>query len=324
MEEQNPIESKQQTMFNGLLSVIVPCKDEFEMIPIFHTELSKIISKMGEPNVEIIFVDDGSTDATLSEIEKLANDDSHVRFISFSRNFGKEAAMYAGLKSAKGDYITIMDADLQDPPELLPRMFEEILENKFDSIAARRKTRDGEPPVKTFLARAFYKILNTFSPLKFTEGARDYRLMTREVLNAVLELSEYNRFTKGIYEWVGFKTKWIEYENVERPAGRTKWSLYQLALYSIDALTSFSAIPLALASITGLAFCGFSSIAIVVLAIRQLIFHNSAYGWTSMICVIFFLSGLQLFCLGVLGQYISKIYLETKRRPHYIIKSKSK
>ncbi len=324
MEEQNPTELKKKPMFDGLLSVIVPCKDEFEMIPIFHAELSKIISEMGEPNVEIIFVDDGSTDATLAEIEKLANEDSRVRFISFSRNFGKEAAMYAGLKSANGDYITIMDADLQDPPELLPRMFAEMLENKFDAIAARRKTRDGEPPVKTFLARAFYKVLNTFSPLKFTEGARDYRLMTREVLNAVLELSEYNRFTKGIYEWVGFKTKWIEYENVERPAGHTKWSLYQLALYSIDALTSFSAIPLALASVTGLLFCGFSSIAIVVLAIRQLIFHNSAYGWTSMICVIFFLSGLQLFCLGVLGQYMAKIYLETKRRPHYIVKSKSK
>ncbi len=325
MEEQKSLtEQEKQPAFNGLLSVIVPCKNEFEMIPIFHAELSKVITEMGEPNVEIIFVDDGSTDNTLAEIEKLVSCDSRVRFISFSRNFGKEAAMYAGLKSAKGDFITIMDADLQDPPSLLPQMFIEILENKFDSIAARRKTRDGEPPVKTFLTRAFYKILNTFSPLKFTEGARDYRLMTREVLNAVLELSEYNRFTKGIYEWVGFKTKWIEYENVERKAGQTKWSLWQLTLYSIDALTSFSAIPLALASLTGLAFCAFSSIAIIVLSIRQLIFHNSAYGWTSMICVIFFLSGLQLFCLGVLGQYMSKIYLETKRRPHYIIKAKSK
>ncbi len=317
-------ENMSAPLFEGLLSVVVPCRNEFEMVRIFYNELAKTISDMGNPNVEIIYVDDGSTDSTLSEIEKLSQEDSRVRFISFSRNFGKEAAMYAGLKSANGDYVTIMDADLQDPPSLLPEMFKLILNDGFDAVAARRKTRVGEPPVRTFFARLFYKVINTFSPLKFTEGARDYRLMTREVLNALLELSEYNRFTKGIYEWVGFKTKWIEYENVERVAGQTKWSLAQLAVYSIDALTSFSAIPLALASIAGLVFCLFSSIAIVVLSIRQLIFHNSAYGWTSMICVIFFLSGLQLFCLGVLGQYMSKIYLETKRRPHYIIKSKSK
>ena len=231
--------------------------------------------------------------------------------------------MYAGLKAARGDFATVMDADLQDPPSLLPEMFDALINGGFDSVAARRKTRDGEPPARTFCAKWFYKILNALSPLKFTEGARDYRLMTRRVLDAVLELPEYNRFTKGIYEWIGFKTKWIEYDNVERPAGSTKWSFFGLAVYSLDALTSFSTIPLAVAAVVGILFCILSSIAIVLLSIRQLIFHNSAYGWTSMICVIFFLSGLQLFCLGMLGQYMSKIYLETKRRPHFIVREKS-
>ena len=231
--------------------------------------------------------------------------------------------MYAGLKEAKGDFITVMDADMQDPPSLLPRMFDALLSGGVDSVAARRRTRDGEPPARTFCARAFYKVLNTLSPLKFTEGARDFRLMTRRVLDAVLELPEYNRFTKGIYEWVGFKTKWIEYDNVERSAGRTKWSFFGLAVYSIDALTSFSTIPLAIAAVVGIAFCALSSVAIVFLAIRQLIFHNSAFGWTSTVCILFFLSGLQLFCLGVLGQYMSKIYLETKHRPHYIVAEKN-
>lgn len=307
-------------LFDGLLSVIVPCKNELEMILPFYAEFEKTITAMGNPKYELIFVDDGSTDATLAEIQKLAEKDSNVRYISFTRNFGKESAMYAGLKSAKGDFITIMDADLQDPPSLLPDMFKAILEEGFDSASARRRTRDGEPPIRTFFAKTFYDVINKISPLKFVEGARDYRLMTREMLDAVLELSEYNRFTKGIYEWVGFKTKWIEYDNIERHAGQTKWSLWQLAVYSIDALTSFSAIPLIIVSLLGLAFCAISVLAIIFLSIRQLIFHNSAYGWTSMICVIFFLSGIQLFCLGILGQYISKIYIETKRRPHYIIK----
>lgn len=310
-------------LFDGLLSVVVPCKNEVEMIPIFYDEFKKVITTMGSPKYEIIFVDDGSTDGTLAEIQKLSQSDSQVKFISFTRNFGKESAMYAGLKSARGDYITIMDADLQDPPTLLPEMFKAILEEGFDSVATRRRTRDGEPPVRTFFAKKFYELLNKVSNLKFVEGARDYRLMTREMLDAVLSLSEYNRFTKGIYEWVGFKTKWIEFDNVERVAGQTKWSLWQLAVYSIDALTSFSTIPLVIVSLLGLAFCVLSAIAIVFLSIRQLLFHNSAYGWTSMICVIFFLSGIQLFCLGILGQYISKIYTETKRRPHYIVGKKS-
>ncbi len=309
--------------FDGLLSVVVPCRDEEQALPIFISEFSKVAAQMGNPRFELIFVDDGSSDATAEMLKKFAAGDSRIRYILFSRNFGKEAAMYAGLKEAKGDFITVMDADMQDPPGLLPRMFDALLSGGVDSVAARRRTRDGEPPARTFCARAFYKVLNTLSPLKFTEGARDFRLMTRRVLDAVLELPEYNRFTKGIYEWVGFKTKWIEYDNVERSAGRTKWSFFGLAVYSIDALTSFSTIPLAVAAVVGIAFCALSSVAIVFLAIRQLIFHNSAFGWTSTVCILFFLSGLQLFCLGVLGQYMSKIYLETKRRPHYIVAEKN-
>ena len=320
LSEENKIA---KPLFDGLLSVVVPCRDEEKMLPIFKAEFLKAMSEMGNPKFELIFVEDGSRDGTLEILRKMSADDKRVRFISFSRNFGKEAAMYAGLKAARGDFATVMDADLQDPPSLLPEMFDALINGGFDSVAARRKTRDGEPPARTFCAKWFYKILNALSPLKFTEGARDYRLMTRRVLDAVLELPEYNRFTKGIYEWIGFKTKWIEYDNVERPAGSTKWSFFGLAVYSLDALTSFSTIPLAVAAVVGILFCILSSIAIVLLSIRQLIFHNSAYGWTSMICVIFFLSGLQLFCLGMLGQYMSKIYLETKRRPHFIVREKS-
>ena len=320
LSEENKIA---KPLFDGLLSVVVPCRDEEEMLPIFKAEFLKAMSEMGNPKFELIFVEDGSRDGTLEILRKMSADDKRVRFISFSRNFGKEAAMYAGLKAARGDFATVMDADLQDPPSLLPEMFDALINGGFDSVAARRKSRDGEPPARTFCAKWFYKILNALSPLKFTEGARDYRLMTRRVLDAVLELPEYNRFTKGIYEWIGFKTKWIEYDNVERPAGSTKWSFFGLAVYSLDALTSFSTIPLAVAAVVGILFCILSSIAIVLLSIRQLIFHNSAYGWTSMICVIFFLSGLQLFCLGMLGQYMSKIYLETKRRPHFIVREKS-
>lgn len=309
--------------FDGLLSVVVPCRDEEEMLPIFREEFFRTMAEMGNPRFEIIFVEDGSKDRTLEILREMSRADARIRFVSFSRNFGKEAAMFAGLKAAKGDFITIMDADLQDPPSLLPQMFDAVLNGGFDSVAARRRTRDGEPPVRSYCAKIFYKILNTLSPLKFTEGARDYRLMTRRVLDAVLELPEYNRFVKGIYEWVGFKTKWIEYDNAERPAGKSKWSFWGLLLYSLDALTSFSTIPLAVAAVIGFAFCACSAVAIAVLSIRQLMFHNSAFGWTSMICVIFFLSGMQLFCLGILGQYMSKIYLETKRRPHYIIREKS-
>ncbi len=302
-----------------LLSIIVPCKNEEQAVPIFYSEFLKVAEKMGKINFEIIFVEDGSTDNTLGIIRDMSAKDPRVRYISFSRNFGKEAAMSAGLKYSMGDYVAIMDADLQDPPQLLPQMFKKMEESGCDCVAARRRTRDGEPKIRSFLARSFYKILNSTSDLKFTEGARDYRLMKRRVVDAIMELPEYNRFLKGIYEWVGFKTEWVEFDNVERCAGETKWTLFQLCVYSLNALTSFSTVPLAIVAIVGILFCIFSSAAIILLSVRQLIFHNSAYGWTSMVCIIFFLCGLQLFCLGMIGQYAAKIYMETKKRPQYII-----
>lgn len=302
-----------------LLSIIVPCKNEEQAVPIFYSEFLKVAEKIGKINFEIIFVEDGSTDNTLGIIRDMSAKDPRVRYISFSRNFGKEAAMSAGLKYSMGDYVAIMDADLQDPPQLLPQMFKKMEESGCDCVAARRRTRDGEPKIRSFLARSFYKILNSTSDLKFTEGARDYRLMKRRVVDAIMELPEYNRFLKGIYEWVGFKTEWVEFDNVERCAGETKWTLFQLCVYSLNALTSFSTVPLAIAAIVGILFCIFSSAAIILLSVRQLIFHNSAYGWTSMVCIIFFLCGLQLFCLGMIGQYAAKIYMETKKRPQYII-----
>lgn len=309
--------------YGGMFSAIVPCRDEREALPIFYAEFLRAMESAGAENFEIVFVEDGSKDGTLEYLRELAAKDFRVKYISLSRNFGKEAAMYAGLRAARGDIAAIMDADLQDPPSLLPQMFREMREGGYDSVATRRRTRRGESPARSFCARAFYRVLNSLSSLKFVEGARDFRLINRRVIDAVLEMPEYNRFIKGMYEWVGFKTKWIEFDNVERCAGKTKWSFAGLAMYSLDALTSFSTIPLVVAAAIGIFFCLLSSVAIVLLSIRQLIYHNSAYGWTSMICVIFFLSGMQLFCLGVIGHYMSKLYLESKRRPPYIIKEKN-
>jgi glucosyltransferase len=305
--------------YDGLLSVIVPCKSEAQALPIFYAEFLRVMKEMGNPDFELIFVEDGSTDNTLEILRTMSKEDARVRYISFSRNFGKEAAMCAGMKYSAGDYLTIMDADLQDPPSLLPQMFAKMKETGCDCVATRRKNREGEPKLRSFLARAFYKVLNSTSDLKFTEGARDYRLIKRKVADEIMKLPEYNRFLKGIYEWVGFKTEWIEFDNIERCAGQTKWSLPQLCVYSLNALTSFSTVPLAIAAIVGILFCLLSSAAIILLSIRQLIFHNSAYGWTSLVCIIFFLCGLQLFCLGMIGQYAAKIYLETKNRPQYIV-----
>lgn len=310
--------------YDGLLSVIVPCKNEVEAIPVFYGEFKKVMQGMGSPKYELIFVEDGSTDGTLDLLRRMSKEDPSVRFISFSRNFGKEAAMYAGLKSARGDYVTIMDVDLQDPPSLLPDMFSAIINEGYDSVASRRCTRCGEPPMRTHAARLFYKILNSLSDLKFKEGARDYRLMTRRVLDAILELEEYNRFIKGMYEWVGFKTKWIDYENVPRAAGETKWSNFGLLVYSLNALTSFSTVPLVMAALVGIALCLLSGLGIIFVIIRQLLEPGSSqWGWPSMVCIMLFLSGMQLFCLGVLGHYMSKIYLETKRRPAYIVRETS-
>lgn len=305
---------------NKLSSFIVPCYNEQQVLPIFLDALALQLSQMGIANYEIIFVEDGSEDETLPLLKKFAESDNRIKYISFSRNFGKEGAILAGLKAAKGEYIAIMDADMQDPPSLLPEMYEILQSGKYDCVATRRKDRLGEALLKSFFSNLFYGVMNSVSQVKLVSGARDYRLMTRRVADAILSLPENTRFTKGIYEWVGFKTKWISFANVRRAAGDTKWSLSRLFLYAIDGITAFSTVPLALASVMGILLCILSSFAIVFIIVRQLLYHNSAYGWSSMMCVIIFLSGVQLMCLGVIGQYLAKTYLETKRRPAYIVR----
>lgn len=306
-----------------LSSFIVPCKNEEEVLPHFYSEFLKVIELMGSPNYELIFVEDGSSDNTMQILKKFAEENSQVRFISFTRNFGKEAAMLAGLKAASGEFVAILDADLQDPPNLLPEMYQGILDEDFDSVATRRADREGESKVRSFLANSYYAVINKFSSVKLVSGARDFRLMTRKMVDAILSLPENTRFTKGIYEWVGFKTKWLSFENHTRRAGKTKWSVFQLFLYGLDGLTAFSTVPLAIASIMGLALCALSSVAITLIVLRKLIYADSSiWGWPSMMCTIIFLGGLQLMFLGLIGQYLAKSYMETKRRPIYIIKEK--
>jgi glycosyltransferase involved in cell wall biosynthesis len=273
---------------------------------------------MPDVSLRLLFVDDGSKDGTLDKLRQLRQQDPKVEYISFSRNFGKEAAIYAGLCHAKGDYAAIMDADLQDPPALLPDMYRAVTEEGYDSAATRRVTRKGEPPIRSFFARRFYRIMNRISDVELMDGARDYRLMSRKYVDALLSLQEYNRFSKGLYGWVGFKTKWFEFENVERVAGETKWSFWKLFKYSLDGIVAFSEVPLYLSSILGAILCGVSFIAILFIVIRQLMFHNSAYGWASMVCIVILLGGIQLLSIGVLGMYFSKTYLEVKKRPIYI------
>ncbi len=308
-----------------LLTAIVPCYNEEEAIPFFYEEMLKCIATFNErfPDVEfeLLFVDDGSSDHTLDVVKELRKKDERVHYVSFSRNFGKEAGIYAGLSKAKGDYVVLMDADLQDPPSLLPDMYAAIVEEGYDSAATRRVTRKGEPPIRSFFARCFYKMMNKMSKTEVVDGARDYRIMTRPMVNAIVEMGEYNRFTKGIYGWVGFKTKWFAYENVERVAGETKWSFWKLFRYSLEGITAFSTAPLSLASMMGFLFTFFSFVLIIFIIIRKLTGNDpSAYGWPSLVCIITFIGGIQLFCIGILGQYLSKTYLETKRRPIYITK----
>lgn len=269
---------------------------------------------------EFIFVNDGSIDNSLSVLKKLSAKDKQVKYIHFSRNFGKEAAMYAGLSNSKGDYVTIMDADLQDPPSLLPEMLRLIKEEEYDSVGTRRVSRKGEPKIRSFFARKFYKIINKLSKIEMVDGARDYRLMTRQMVNSILELKEYNRYSKGLFSFVGFNTYWLEYENVERVAGETKWSFWGLVKYAIEGIVAFSTLPLSIASLMGFIFCFVSFILIIVIIIKTLIFGDPTSGWPSLVCIIFFVSGIQLFCLGIIGKYLSKTYLETKNRPIYIIK----
>ena len=305
----------------ALLSVIVPCYNEEENVKYFYEELMKNQPFFSEKklDVEVIYVDDGSKDKTVEEVKKLKEKADHVHLISFSRNFGKEAGIYAGFQKAKGDYVVMMDADLQDPPSLLPEMFSYI-EQGYDSVATRRVSRKGEPPIRSFFARMFYKIMNKISQTDIVDGARDYRLMTRQVVDAILSMCEYNRFSKGIFGWVGFETKWLEYENVERVHGETKWNFWKLFLYSIEGITAFSTAPLAIASFTGVLFCLIAFVAIIFIIVRTMIWGDPVGGWPSLVCIICLVSGVQLLCLGIVGQYLSKTYMEVKQRPIYLVK----
>jgi len=305
----------------SLLSVIVPCYNEEENIQLFYTELIKNQHFFTEKGIEleVLYVDDGSTDRTVSEVKQLHEKDERVHLVSFSRNFGKEAAMYAGMEHAKGDYVVMMDVDLQDPPALLPKMFA-ALEEGYDSVATRRVSRKGEPPVRSFFARAFYRLMKRISRTEIMDGARDYRLMTRQMVNAILSMREYNRFTKGIFGWVGFKTKWLEYENIERAKGETKWNFWKLFLYSLDGITAFSTVPLMLASVMGVIFCIIAFLMIVFIIVRKLIFGDPVSGWPSLVCIILMTSGVQFFCTGILGQYLAKTYMEVKNRPIYLVR----
>lgn len=304
-----------------LLSVIVPCYNEEENVPYFYEELMKLTPFFEEKelDLELIYVDDGSKDGTVSEVKKLNEKDDRVKLVSFSRNFGKEAAIYAGFSKSKGDYVVMMDADLQDPPSLLPKMFHYI-EEGYDSVATRRVSRKGEPVIRSFFARLFYKLINKISKTDIVDGARDYRLMTRQVVDAILSIGEYNRFSKGIFGWVGFNTKWVEYENVERTKGETKWSFWGLFLYSIEGIIAFSTAPLAFASIMGVLFCVIAFVIIITIIVRSLFWQDPTSGWPSLVCIISMVSGVQLLCLGILGQYMSKTYLEVKHRPIYLVK----
>ena len=306
-----------------LLSIVVPCYNEQEALPYFYEEICRVAGEMKASHgadFEFIFVDDGSRDNTLAIARELHKKDPRVRYISFSRNFGKEAGILAGLNAAKGDYVAMMDADLQDPPALLPRMLDALLQEDYDCAATRRTNRKGEPPIRSFFARMFYKIINRLSDADIVDGARDYRLMRRRMVDAILALPEYNRFSKGIFGWVGFKTKWLEYVNVERVAGETKWSFWKLFLYSLEGIVAFTTAPLALASLVGIAFCALAFVMIVFIIVRTLLFGDPTSGWPSMVCIIFLCSGVQLFCMGVLGQYLAKTYMEVKRRPVYIVR----
>ena len=306
-----------------LLSIVVPCYNEQEALPYFYKEICRVAEEMKASHgadFEFIFVDDGSKDNTLAIARQLHGQDARVRYISFSRNFGKEAGILAGLEAARGDYVAMMDADLQDPPALLPEMLDALLKEDYDCAATRRTTRKGEPPIRSFFARMFYKIINRMSDADIVDGARDYRLMRRRMVDAILALPEYNRFSKGIFGWVGFRTKWLEYVNVERVAGETKWSFWKLFLYSLEGIVAFTTAPLALASLMGIAFCALAFVMIVFIIVRTLLFGDPTSGWPSLVCIIFLCSGVQLFCMGVLGQYLAKTYMEVKHRPVYIVR----
>lgn len=306
------------------ISIIVPCYNEEEAMPLFYDEICKTASTFDKVDFEFIFVNDGSRDRTLEVARDLAKKDKRVRYISFSRNFGKEAAMLAGLEYSQGDYVAIMDADLQDPPSMLHDMYDGIKNEGYDCVATRRVSRKGEPPIRSFFAKCYYKLINKISDTEIVDGARDYRLMSRQMVDSILSLKEYNRFSKGIFSWVGYNTKWLEYKNVERVAGTTKWSFWKLFLYSLESIVAFSTVPLAISSIIGILFFIISMIMIVFIIVRTITFGDPVAGWPSLVCIIFFVSGVQLFGIGVIGQYLSKLYLEVKGRPIYIVKETEK
>lgn len=302
------------------ISIVVPMYNEQESLGILYKELNRVTDTLPEYEFEYLFVNDGSSDATLAEIRQLAEKDKRVHYVSFSRNFGKEAALYAGLKNATGDYVATMDADLQDPPALLPQMIAMIEAGDCDNVATRRVNRKGEPPIRSFFAKCFYKVMRHLSHIEIADGARDYRLMSRAMVDSIVSVSEYNRFSKGIFAWVGYETKWLEFENVERSAGETKWSFWKLVRYSFDGIINFSDTPIRISSYLGLLLTVLSFVAIIIEVIRALVFGDPVAGWPSLVCIITFIGGIQLFCMGIMGQYIAKTYMEVKRRPHYIVK----
>ncbi|MCR5676624.1 MAG: glycosyltransferase family 2 protein [Agathobacter sp.] len=301
------------------ISIVIPCYNEEQALGIIYEKLVEIAAQMTQFDFEFVLVNDGSNDHTLAVMRTLAQKDVRVSYYSFSRNFGKEAALLCGLKNASGDYIATMDADMQDPPELIPQMVEALESGAYDNVASRRVTRKGEPLIRSFFARKFYKWMRNLTHIEIADGARDYRMMSRAMVNSILALPEYNRFSKGIFAWVGYRTKWIEFENVKRSAGETKWNFWQLLHYSVDGIVNFSNAPIRLASILGIMMTILSFCAIIFEVIRALIFKDPVAGWPSLVCIITFIGGIQLFCMGIMGQYISKTYMEVKRRPHYIV-----
>lgn len=307
-------------MYKECISVIVPCYNEQESLPVFYKEICNVIAEMASVDFELLFIDDGSADGTLSILKDLAQKDQRVKYISFSRNFGKEAGLYAGLEKAIGDYVVVMDVDLQDPPALLPQMYQTLQSGDFDCVATCRVNRKGEPPIRSFFAHLFYKIVRKIGSADMMDGARDFRMMTRQMVNAILSMKEYNRFSKGIFGWVGFKTYWLEYTNIERVAGQTKWSFWKLFLYSIEGIVNFSTIPLSIAAVMGVLFCVISALVLIFVFVRALIWGDPVSGWPSTICIILAVSGVQLFCMGIMGQYLAKMFIEVKHRPIYIVK----
>lgn len=312
------MEAQKDNGEKALLSVIVPCYNEEESLPIFYREITSVLTPL-EIDYELLFVDDGSRDGTLALLKEFGGEDRRVFYLSFSRNFGKEAALFAGLSNARGDYIVVMDADMQDPPSMLPEMLDILKAGEYDVVGTRRADRTGEPAVRSWFSRKFYRIINRISETDIVDGARDFRMMRRDVADAILAMGEYNRFSKGIFGWVGFRTCWLPYHNVERVAGTSKWSFSSLFKYAVDGIVNFSQTPLSVASCFGLIMTGFSFLALLFIVLRKLIFGDPVDGWASTVCIIIFVGGIQLFCQGIMAQYIAKIYVEAKRRPHYII-----